>query len=292
MRLVKTLPCSVVFLLALSHPMSAQIVWTQILSSTNPNSNQSGVYKVFNNGYSETTGTDIAQHPILSVPLNGQGAPQSTGGYDSNCESAPSFWTGSLPPYRYPEELLQSNYITNPGIIGLEFLGTVGSGSISSPGSGSNLIQSVFFSEQPCYFGGREYGFVYNRVTGNFQAYWGTNENCGPCSGMTIEADAYDLPNSLLNQNYYFEMWPVFVNSSTCYFELEVQGPPPSYTVEWGPYATQDVNSAIRGADSNFCTAIKSESGYITAGIVYQPTIGSIASSNALSLTTIKVGLP
>jgi hypothetical protein len=51
------------------------------------------------------------------------------------------------------------------------------------------LVQSVFFHQNPVYFGGAEYGFYYELTTGADNAgkynpprlvfYWSTNSNCG-----------------------------------------------------------------------------------------------------------------
>ena len=72
---------------------------------------------------------------------------------------------------------------------------------------------------------------------------------------MPEEDDDYDLGTTYLGTEYYFEIWPVYVNSTTCHFEVEIQGPAPDYTVYYGPTATQNVSSAILTQDPNFCTS-------------------------------------
>ncbi len=163
---------------------SAQPTWTDIMNHTGYTTMASGVYWEFSNqdtnNYNEVTQTDIASlpnSPNLGVPRDSIGNPVTAGGNDPVCTSQPSYWTTSPPYYRVPQQRIESYY--GAGVKGVGFLGTFGAGSVGTFYSGSYLFESVYFHEQSCYFGGREFGFFYDAYNGDIYAYWEVNANCG-----------------------------------------------------------------------------------------------------------------
>jgi len=70
---------------------------------------------------------------------------------------------------------LLSNYIQwYDAFYGLEFYGKF-SGSTSPAGSGDGAI---FYTDNECFNGGREYGVRYDFYSGGLQLYWSANTNC------------------------------------------------------------------------------------------------------------------
>ncbi len=286
----------------------AQPVWTQIMDQTGQSTEASGQYYQMNNGsITHANNTDVASYPYMQIPSG----PPFGGTNDSYCTSPPSWWTASVPAggiVRGPQSRLESNYGPASGSYkGIGIYGTFGGGSVT--GSGGSILEAVYFNEQKCYFGGREYGFFYNPATDNLTAYWSTNSNCGtsncsapsgynsgteisgPTAGtFTQPGTGWSTSGSYCGSTYpcYFAMYPV-ASGSSCYFEVEIIGGSPPVYVTYYSSPTPDVNAAsqspsVTSADPNFCSAIEAEDGYFTAGIVYTPTLTSFSSSIELWL--------
>ena len=124
----------------------------------------------------------------------------------------------------------------------------------------------------------------------------------------------YQVKNPLgywSNAEYYFEMWPVTsgtadnnegdtgsCSASACCFTVQIINT--SYTTVFGPHTYSVPNppgsqTDVIGIDPNFCTGgsgpnIGSEQGYVTAGLLYTPTITDLSSGNALILSRVFVG--
>jgi hypothetical protein len=244
----------------------------------------SGTFWEFSNqdsgGYVRVTNTDIGVYPNLSIPGLGAGNPATGGGYDPVCNRT----VGT------PTQYLESNYGT--GVKGVGFLGTFGGQSIpgGSFGTGAYLFEAVFFHEQVCYNGGREYGFFYDPYGNGVWVYWGTNENLSSVVQAQIQ-----LTNVSVNSEYYYEIYPTG-NSSSCGFQVTVLDTgfntvySNSFTVNSNNFPS---GSTITGTDSGFCGAVTSssgESGYVSANAIYNPTISSIPSNINLNLQRIFVG--
>jgi hypothetical protein len=175
-------------------------------------------------------------------------------------------------------------------VSGLQILGTFGTGSIGTVESGAGLVEAVFFHEQPCYEGGREYGISFDRAANTFQAYWGTSVNCtsSQCSGSNQVEQSVPLSMSYVGGQYYFSIWPNW-DGSSCNFTVQIQAPAPSNQVLYQT-TTADVSSALLNADPTFCNAITSDTGYVTASTQYTPTITSIDTThNVLTLNQINI---
>lgn len=332
-----------VALMMLASTALAQPTWTDIMSTTNGTNEASGTYWEFSSSdschtdcphdtYTETAGTTVSANSTLTFPSS------STGGNDTGCEAYPTGWNitgnggaGNPPVYRYPQQRLTSSTPGNPGpssgsYKGVGFLGTFATEPIGTIESGASLDQVVFFHEQPCFAGGREYGFYYDRYWGEVYAYWEVNANCGGVGGCSQCTDLncgstssysgtdYQVKNPLgywSNAEYYFEMWPVTsgtadnnegdtgsCSASACCFTVQIINT--SYTTVFGPHTYSVPNppgsqTDVIGIDPNFCTGgsgpnIGSEQGYVTAGLLYTPTITDLSSGNALILSRVFVG--
>jgi hypothetical protein len=272
--------------------VTAQGTWTDILNETGSSGEGSGVYKVTNNGFSHALETDLAVYDAFPVQGSGSG-PQTVGGYDTDCSTAPGYWTGPTSPYRYPGSALRSNYGPSSGTYkGFGIYGQFGRGTTSGAGSGAGLGAAAFFHEEPCYFGGREYGFAYDLVADSLSYYWSINTNCvsTDCnSGSTQETYQSFSLGSFSNSQYYFEMWPE-ADGTSCYFRVQVLGPAPDYTV-YENITTGDVSSSITSADSSFCSDLENAHGYVTLSQVYTPTVTTIDTTDDIfSVSRVFVG--
>ena len=171
---------------------SAQPVWTDIMNQTGQSSMASGTFWQFSNisgnADKQVTNTDIAVNPNMSIPGLSSGSPATGGGFQSVCSRTVSS----------PTQYMESNQGT--GVKGVGFLGTFGGESIPGGnfGTGSSLFEAVFFHEQYCYNGGREYGFFYDPYGNGIWVYWGTNENLGTVvqaqlqiTGMSVGSEYY-----------------------------------------------------------------------------------------------------
>lgn len=141
----------------------------------------------------------LAQRVLLPYPASAQGA-LSTSVYPqgppwafnptapSVCPDAPAGadCSGHRIP-RNPGRYLRS--ALHNSARGFEFTGSFGGQLAPTYKPGSMLVQSVFFHENPLYFGGAEYGFYYELTPGwdgagkyypaRLVFYWSTNSNCG-----------------------------------------------------------------------------------------------------------------
>lgn len=282
-------------------PLGAQPVWTDVMNLTGYTNAASATYWEFSNGdpknYQQTAKTNIAAYSTLGIPRNA-GVLATSGGNDPTCTVKPSYWTTKPPYFRNPQQRLQS-YFAN-GIKGVGFLGTFEGGFLGTFATNSYLIQTVYFSEQGCYFGGREMGFWYNQYDGLVYAYWEINANCGGsyctgpsdanCTNCTSGVDiAHNVPiGNFVNAQEYFEIYPTG-NATACSFQVNV------ISQSFASLFNQSypVGTDITMIDPVFCsnmTATTGESGYVTAGTVYGPTISSASTSNELILSRVFVG--
>lgn len=287
--------------------LRGQPTWTQIENQTNQTTEASGIYFKMDGTLSSTPKTDVTAFPTMHIPASNSWTS------DTTCSSAPSYWVPSVPPSRPPHERIVSNLGPSVGSYkGVGFYGSFGGGTLGS--GGGNVNEAVYFHEQPCYFGGREYGFSYDAGSDNLIYYWSTNSNCttsgtncttptgfnsgdevsGPPSGAATEpltGFSTSGTKCTTSSPCFFEMWPV-ASGTTCYFAIEIIGPGPSYTRQWpttgsGAYHTATVDTytpTVTTPDPHFCTNILSESGYITATAQYTPTLSSIPSTVELNL--------
>jgi hypothetical protein len=281
---------AIVAIVAIPSRVLAQPVWTDIMNQLGQTSIASGNWWEFHNldpapyDHRLVSNTDLTQfpdHPVLSIPGLSSGHPSTSGGYDPACNRS----VGT------PTQYLESNYGT--GIKGVGFLGSFDGHSMpgSDFGPGAWLFESVFFHEQKCYNGGREYGFFYDPYGNGVWFYWGTNENLS----TVVQAQVL-MPNVYPNFEYYYEIYPTG-NSSSCGFEITVLDT--GFRPVFGP-AAYNVNAAnypagkyITQTDPGFCAAVTSsagESGYVTANSIYQPPVSNIPSNTAVNLQRIFVG--
>ncbi len=173
---------------------------------------------------------------------------------------------------------------------GVGFLGSFNkSGTVSSVGSGAYLYEAVYFHENGCYSDGREYGFFLDVPSGHVYAYWEAHANA---SGDT--QNKIDLGTGFTNGTYYFSIWPQTTSGTGngCQFNVSVKNTFLNEVWGGGPYDVDYGSVNVTGADSGFCSAIVSETGYVTAGTVYNPTISTISDTSniKLSLSRVYVG--
>ena len=282
---------------------SAQPSWTDIMNYSGFTSAASGIYWEFSdqnaNGYTKVSQTYLATYPNMGVPRDGYGNTVSSGGYDPDCTTQPSYATISPPYMRSPQQAMASYAAT--GIKGVGFLGTFGAGTMGAFGSGSYLFEAIYFHEQACYYGGREYGFFYDAYDGNVYAYWEVNANCASsyCTGGTDSNSSstssgadyqqvVSLGSSYTNANYYFLIYPAG-DSSSCSFRVSITDPSGSILYS----QLLPVDSTINSIDPDFCSNVTSsagQSGYVTAGTVYGPTVSGIDTANQLSVSRVLAG--
>jgi len=136
--------------------------------------------------------------------------------------------------------------------------------------SSGDLEQTVFFHEQQCYNGGREYGIAMNPMTGSVDFYASTDTNIG----SYVDHDTL-LAGGILTwtgTEYWFELWPVQDSGTTCHFETRVLSYPGLTTLHSGTISISNITGYE--SESSFCTAILNEHGYVTAGTkVSAPTV-------------------
>ncbi|HEY6332410.1 MAG TPA: hypothetical protein VI756_24000 [Blastocatellia bacterium] len=259
-------------------------VWTDIMNLSGYSNMASGTFWQFSNlsgnGDMEVQNTDISTYPNLSIPGLSSGTPATGGGYQSVCSRT----------VNTPCQYMESNYGT--GITGVGFLGTFGGQSIpgSDFGTNSYLFESVFFNEQYCFNGGREYGFFYDPYGNGIWVYWGTNENLSNVVQAQPQLTGVD-PGT----EYYYEMYPT-VSGSSSGFQVTVLNT--GYGTVYSNYISVDSDnypsgSTITGTDPDFCSVVTSssgESGHVTATTIYNPTISNIPSNINLNLQRVFVG--
>lgn len=119
-------------------------------------------------------------------------SPYTGGAYVSGCYygNGPSlWWDGRMYGYTWiypggqkvtgPAAYLTTDYINWwDAFYGVEFNGSFQGATNSGQGA-------VFYSDDPCLAGGREYGVRYNYSNGGLQLYWSSTTNCGP-SGSAL----------------------------------------------------------------------------------------------------------
>lgn len=268
-------------------------VWTDILNLPGYSNMASGNFFSLANGSALQTADNIDLSGIfntLSMPVStlpASGGPYTCGGFPGNAGTAVSF--------------IESN--VGSGVAGVGFLGTffAPAGGISSlmfyPNQ--NFYESVFFNDQPCYNGEREYGFFLVGNNSSVWAYWGTNEGSSPVvqGQLQLSADNNALKNGVTiqpNNEYYFEMYPVpdINNPSNCSFTIVVYTSDNTATpvFQANPSVTDFGAGNILTQDSNFCTSLASATGYVSANIEADPQVtGSLPSSSVLNLNMQRV---
>lgn len=247
-------------------------VWTDIMNLPGYSNMASATFWQFSTGNNQTVAnTSIGVYPNLKV------AGVSSTGKQVACDRTIST----------PVQYLESNYGT--GLKGVGFLGTFGGSSIpgSSFGAGAYLFESVFFSEQYCYNGGREYGFFYDPYGNGVWFYWGTNENLS----NEVQAQAL-IPGVVPNTEYYYEIYPVRSGSS-CSFQITILGT--SFASVYSALIPVTANnyptgSSITAMDPGFCAAVMSDNGYVTGTVQYSPVITGIPANIDLNLQRVFVG--
>jgi hypothetical protein len=270
-------------------------VWTDIMNMPNQSNMASGNYYPVGSGQPAILNTDItAIGNTLSMPQSNLPGTGGTG--NSTC--------GSI---SQPVAYLESNQGT--GVTGVGFLG-----SFNSPGGllfppynqppyniqfqGGNMWESVFFNENLCYNGQREYGFFLATSDNSIWAYWGTNENLATQQGQVqLNAQNNVLGNGVTiqpNTEYYFEMYPVLGAYGSCAFEIAVytanNTSQPVFAA--APPVTAYGGANILSVDPSFCTAIASDTGYVSANIEAAPwggVTGMLPPSSVLNLNLQRV---
>lgn len=200
------------------------------------------------------------------------------------------------------------------GITGVGFLGTfndsngpLGVNQYPYYLSG-NMFEAVFFNENQCYgpnglggndasgANGREYGFFLATSDDSIWAYWGFQENVG---GIQVQMQLNSASNSqtpengaatpVAGQKYYYEMYPgpdfctftihVFnwFNTVTPIYIANVPVNGNSFTVTNSSNPVDPITNA--NADPGFCSAITSDTGYVSANVNPAGVSGSVPSS-------------
>jgi hypothetical protein len=185
------------------------------------------------------TATQLAntsRPPAYYTVRGGTGAGRSTCGLTDQ-PSKPIYWysdgtssathIGSQTPLVYPSAPSDEFNATRleSGLKGVEFLGSfLGSGSVS--GTGSYIVEAVFYSDRACTDGGFEYGF-FRRVLPSPEDkiffYYSDFTNCdgGICRATNSSTGTVENPNvrehsitdlalnSHSENKYYFHAYPV-----------------------------------------------------------------------------------
>jgi hypothetical protein len=277
-------------------------VWTDIMNMTGDTNMASGnSYALGNGTQNNVLNTDLAG----IVNLSGTPTPNTLTMPVSTLPG--NGGTGACGYVDQPVAFLESNQGT--GITGVGFLGTFyapGTGLLNSPYNASpynitfqpdsNFFESVFFNEAQCYNGSeREYGFFLAASNNSIWAYWGTNEGI---PGSTVQGQVeLNAENNVLgngvtiqpNTQYYFEMYPVLGAYGSCSFEIAVytanNTSQPVFAA--APPITAYGAANILTVDPDFCSAIASDTGYVSANIEAAPwgaVTGNLPSASVLNL--------
>jgi hypothetical protein len=209
----------------------------------------------------------LGQYPILAPPADQNGY-VTTGAYQT-CTS-PYYWSPfTTSVYRYPQQSIRNNQIQQ--VNGLEFHGSF-NGSVS--GTNGLLNEAVFFHQEPCYFGGMEYGFRYNPADngGTIQFYVLNNANCGAssCSTGAEDGDGVDLTVMGVSPGtrYYYEAW--IDCGGGCHFVVGVKNDDTSWKIQ--PF-TPSFKSGFQGS---FAQSLSYATGYISATTENRATMGTL----------------
>jgi len=132
------------------------------------------------------TGGTLASQPWWAISLSSAAAPffcpsspaaQQSGSLAGYITSCAADVTG-CPTFNFP--LVGYRRGNFKGARGIQFYGAFNDGSWPNSTIPGQVIQEVvFFHQQNCYYGGIEYGFKHDVITGSLAFYWGTNKNCG-----------------------------------------------------------------------------------------------------------------
>jgi hypothetical protein len=262
----------------------------------------SGDYYEFNNSLGNTYQSmqAIGSHSTLRLPVDGSGNPvasysNETAGPCSTLSGYPGYWSSTVPS-RPPEQFVRVNYgpIPADSYKGLQYLGSFNANTGLSGGTG-NIVEAVFFHEQQCFAGGREYGVFYDLNSNTLVFYSSINTNCIPsiCSGLSQSSDGWTVPSgsSYLGGTYYFSIWPVAGGgSNNCTFSVEILNT--SFTTLYSATGLTPTNS--EAADANFCSSILNEHGHESATVQMVSSVSGLNSSNVtnftMGLSAIKAG--
>ena len=251
--------------------------WTDVMNTdqqfTSPPNILSGNYYSLGQGIVVAGATNISYTEITPSP--------STLAFPTNVTSLPA--EGGPGPCGTVGKAV-SYMASNPGsgIKGVGFQGTFNAPLGGVPLTytpNNNLWEAVFFNENTCYNGGREYGFELAGSVSGIYAYYGTNENTPSVAHINLS-----LAGVSPQVSYYFEMYPIG-NSSWCGFHVDVIK---------SDFSSQPINNdywvdpSVTDADSQFCAVMTSatgETGYVSAGIEADPGVsGWLPSSSSLNL--------
>jgi len=182
---------------------------------------------------------------------------------------------------------------------------TSGSGS-----GGSDFYETVYFTDRYCTDAGNEYGYYYDVITGVYQFYWGSLENCSYYNSQgQVETECYQNANGT---------GPEYTNSGAVNIS-DLQQPNSHQTNEWryqawvvpgqpatltmavvdpfdGAYAQCKLGTSNQlgnctwsglGSVSTVPGAVYNSTGWVVAGTV---AVGSPSITNGFSVTGVYVG--
>jgi hypothetical protein len=262
-------------------------VWADILNLQGQSTAASGNY--YRTGQAVVRNTDLAGiTPLantLTMPVTYL---TGMGGGPVNCGNSTE----------YPLSFIESN--AERGIKGVGFLG-----SFNSPyplteltdanGNPATLYQAVFYGDNPCYGGGREYGFFLDAYNNSIWVYWGAAEN----EGLPGAQGQLQIPDVYANTQYYFEMYPVAVADAPggCKLQETVYLSNGWVWEALSQNVTDFGGINILTYDPHFCDYLLQnypyqEDGYVSANITPgQPLSGSLPESGLdLSIQRVFVG--
>jgi hypothetical protein len=258
-------------------------VWTDVMTHSGYFTMASGDYYSLANNGTVYSLPDIRLDQIQPVPKTLQ-MPVTTlpqpGGYFPGCGNV-----------GFALSFLETNY--GWGIRGVGFLGSFNApvgGVLLNYVPNENLFESVFFNENFCYNGQREYGFFLAGNNSSIWAYWGTNENQPNVVQGQMELNAVNniLGNGVSiqpNTDYYYTMYPVIGAYGSCSFQVSVYDTNFQLKFSAAPPVTAYGASSILIADPSFCSGLASASGYVSANILASPGVsGSLPSTSQLNL--------
>jgi len=249
-----------------------------------------------NGSYEYGSGT-----PLRSVcNLSAQG--QNLGDYtvSGSAYSNPTY------AHSYPAEFNESRLET--GIKGIDVLASFDGNLLS--GATGHAVETVYFSDQGCAFGGHEYGFTKDLDTGVLFFYYADHSNCGTgganCNASDSVTDTRSEPspieglqlNSQGNMRFYFAAYLVSSTNTAIaphgyFFRIQVVDP---YTFGFAQcYApgTTTVGDCTRDLtmDSWFhADNVYGASGYLFSGIVATENPDTVGNNPDLYVNLFDVG--
>jgi hypothetical protein len=269
------------------------------------------------------TATQLAnttRPPAYYTVLGGTGAGRSTCALTDQA-SKPIYWysdgtssathIGSQNPPVYPSAPSDEFSATRleSGLKGVEFLGSfLGSGSVS--GTGSYIVETVFYSDRACTDGGFEYGF-FRRILASGEDkiffYYSDFTNCdgGICRATNSPTGSIQNPNvrehsitdlalnSHSENKYYFHAYPVANGGGGYDMRFEVLDP---YTFNYaqckvdGASTAGDCFKQYTSSDGTIAFSnYNNVSGYVFTAV---QSVGTVSASTTFQLYVeeLKVG--